>query len=111
MRRLPVFSIKCAGHPVDVYFWESKRAYRIAMRKYPSHKKTWVGCYIAYGGKRELNFIQSLLGAGYVAHELFHLCFHHMKPEIENEEEFALLIEETTRRFWDSYYILLENLE
>lgn len=107
----PVFSIRCADYPVDVFFWKSKRAYQVAIRKYYPKKNTTVACYVAYGDKRELHFIKPFLGAGYVVHELFHLCFHVMKPSKKNEERFALLLEETTRCFWDSYYMLPENLE
>lgn len=115
----PVFRLEIENIPVDVFFWEDEKSLNEVVNRFVAKKKKTSAAYVARKTKddiwtHELHFVRKWLGAGYVTHELVHLGVHLiclLNPgEItgKREEQFANLVEEAARQFWDKRYELKE---
>jgi len=113
----PIFQLEIESIPVDVFFWDDKKSLNKAANRLIKKKKNSCAAYVAFKTKdgiwtHELHFIREWLGVGYVTHELVHLGVHLiglLNPgEItgNREEQFANLVEEAARQFWDKRYAL-----
>ena len=115
----PIFQLEIENVPVDVFFWDDAKSLNKAANRLITKKKKSSAAYVAYkttdGWKHELHFVREWLGVGYVTHELVHLGVHLiclLNPgEIigKREEQFANLVEEAARQFWDKRYELQEQ--
>jgi hypothetical protein len=112
----PIFSLDVDGNLVNVYFWDDSKILTKQANRFIKSRKKHSAAYVAYKTKKgwthELHFVREWLGVGYVTHELVHLGVHLiglLNPgEIteKREEQFANLVEEAARQFWDKHYEL-----
>lgn len=98
------------GRFVSVFIWETVEAIRRNTNfEVPDH----VGAYVAFPGRKkkglfgEIHLLKSIIGAGYVAHEIQHFIYDWYLPNMDDpdiNERMAHLTGEITSNFWTEYY-------